>query len=195
MGRHKEFDQEKAVDQALELFWEKGYDCTSIQDLCDHLGIHRGSLYDTFGDKHGLFLACLDRFSEQADENYYYILKEDRDSPKEQLERFFSKVIDVSMNNAARGRGCLMTNTTLGPVAYVPNVASRVEAHALHSEALFFSFLMRAQKNGGLKSKNSPRELARFLAATKQGLHVMARTAPDRSVLEDVSKVAVSAVL
>ncbi len=60
MGRHKEFDQEKAVDQALELFWEKGYESTSIQDLCDHLGIHRGSLYDTFGDKHELFLACLD---------------------------------------------------------------------------------------------------------------------------------------
>ncbi|WP_136607276.1 TetR/AcrR family transcriptional regulator [Paenibacillus dokdonensis] len=195
MGRHKEFDQEKAVDQALDLFWEKGYESTSIQDLCDHLGIHRGSLYDTFGDKHELFLACLDRFSERADENYNYILKENSDSPKEQLERYFSKVIDVSMNNAARGRGCLMTNTTLGPVAYVPNVASRIEAHATNTEALFFSFLMRVQKKGCLKSKHSPRELARFLAGTKQGLHVMARTAADRSVLEDFCKVAISAIL
>lgn len=194
MGRHKEFDQEKAVDQALDLFWEKGYESTSIQDLCDHLGIHRGSLYDTFGDKHELFLACLDRFSQRADENYNHILKEDDDSPREQLERFFSKVIDVSMNNAARGRGCLMTNTTLGPVAYVPNVARRLEAHAMNTESLFFSFLMRAQNKGCLKSKHSPRELARFLSGIKQGLHVMARNAADRSVMEDFCKVAVSAV-
>ncbi|MDR9853510.1 TetR/AcrR family transcriptional regulator [Paenibacillus sp. VCA1] len=194
MGRHKEFDQEKAVDQALDLFWEKGYESTSIQDLCDHLGIHRGSLYDTFGDKHELFLACLDRFSQRADENYNYILKEDADSPREQLERFFSRVIDVSMNNAARGRGCLMTNTTLGPVAYVPNVARRLEAYYTNSESLFFSYLMRAQKKGCLKSKNSPRELARFLTGAKQGLHVMARSAADRSVLEDFVKVTISTV-
>lgn len=195
MGRHKEFDQEKAVDQALDLFWEKGYEGTSIQDLCDHLGIHRGSLYDTFGDKHELFLACLDRFSERADDNYNNILKEDSDSPKEQLERYFARVIDVSMNNAARGRGCLMTNTTLGPVAYVPNVARRLEAYAMNMEGLFFSFVMRAQAKGCLKSKHSARELARFLTGTKQGLHVMARNAADRSVLEDFAKVAVSTVL
>ncbi|MBJ9991938.1 MULTISPECIES: TetR/AcrR family transcriptional regulator [unclassified Paenibacillus] len=194
MGRHKEFDQEKAVDQALDLFWEKGYESTSIQDLCDHLGIHRGSLYDTFGDKHELFLACLDRFSARTDENYNYILKEDSDSPKEQLERYFSRVMDVSLSNAARGRGCLMTNTTLGAVAYVPNVASRIDAHYMHTEGLLFSFLMRAQNKGLVRSKQSPRQLARFLNGVKQGVHVMARTTADRGVLEDICAVAVSTV-
>ena len=52
MGRAKEFDQEVVLDKAMQIFWEKGYEKTSMQDLVDHMGIHRRSIYDTFGDKH-----------------------------------------------------------------------------------------------------------------------------------------------
>ena len=62
MARPKEFDQDKALDKAMTLFWQKGYEATSIQDLVDHLGIGRRSLYDTFKSKHDLFIAALDRY-------------------------------------------------------------------------------------------------------------------------------------
>lgn len=194
MGRHKEFDQDVAVDKAMELFWTRGYEAVSVQDLCSGLGINRGSLYDTFGDKLELFLICLDRFRDRMDEELYYILKEETDSPKEQLGRFFAKVIGISLNNASLHRGCLMANTTLGPAAYEPQVASRVDAYSLNVETLLFQLLMRAQKNRRLKSKHTPRELARFLLNTKQGLHVLSRTCSDRTVLDDAVKVALSLI-
>jgi TetR/AcrR family transcriptional regulator, transcriptional repressor for nem operon len=193
MARKKEFDQEQALERALELFWTKGYERTSIQDLCDHLGIHRGSLYDTFGDKHQLFLACLDRYREIAENDVFSILSEPGSS-KELLERFFTKIIDISMNYAER-RGCFMANTAMGVAPFDPNVASRVEAISVTAETAFYRFLVRAQKNGELKGKNNIRAIARFLVNTMQGLHVMAKTSPDRSVLEDVCKIALTFII
>ncbi|WP_274653777.1 TetR/AcrR family transcriptional regulator [Paenibacillus humicola] len=194
MARHKEFDQEKALNQALELFWEKGYESTSVQDLCDKLGINRGSLYDTFGDKRELFLACLDRFAERIEDELNSILKEDAGDPKQQLERFFDRVIDISMNDPSRGRGCLIANSTLGDTARDPEVAGRVTAYYMNQEALFHRFLMKARQKGKLTGKHSPRELARYLLSTRQGLLSLAKTAPDRSMLEEIYKVALSAV-
>ncbi len=64
MARHKEFDQDEALQKAMEAFWARGYEATSMQDLVEHMGINRQSLYDTFGDKHSLFLKALDRYHE-----------------------------------------------------------------------------------------------------------------------------------
>ena len=60
MGRSREFDENVVLQKAMELFWEQGYEKTSLSDLVEHMGIHRRSLYDTFGDKHTLFLKTLD---------------------------------------------------------------------------------------------------------------------------------------
>jgi AcrR family transcriptional regulator len=62
MARPKEFDSDQALDKAMEPFWRQGYEATSIKDLVRHMGINRGSLYNTFGHKHRLFLACMDRY-------------------------------------------------------------------------------------------------------------------------------------
>lgn len=55
MGRSREFDENVVLQKAMELFWKQGYEKTSLNDLVEHMGIHRRSLYDTFGDKHTLF--------------------------------------------------------------------------------------------------------------------------------------------
>ncbi|NOU69799.1 TetR family transcriptional regulator [Paenibacillus sp. LMG 31461] len=191
MARPKEFDQEAALDKALEVFWEKGYERTSIQDLVEHTGVHRGSLYDTFGDKHKLFLTCLDRFRMVAKERVYYILEEEGE-PKEVLQRFFTKLIDVSLSDEHQRRGCFVTNTAMGIGNSDPVISLRVEAHTLDLETTFYHFLIRAQQKGALKSKFGIRELARFLVNTRHGLHVMAKTATDRKMLEDAAAVAMS---
>ena len=87
-----------------------------------------------------------------------------------------------------------MTNTAVEVGVSDPVVASRVESYFIYVETLFFNFLLRAQKNGGIKGRHNLRALARFLATTKQGLHVVAKTARDRSVLEDACKVALSVI-
>src|SRR5258708_34322099 len=67
MSRTKEFDPDAALQAALELFWRKGYEATSMADLVDHLGIARASIYGTFGGKHDLYLKALDRYLESRD--------------------------------------------------------------------------------------------------------------------------------
>ena len=62
MARPKEFDRTQALDKAMHLFWQQGYEATSMQDLCNHMGINRGSLYDTYGNKHSLFLEGIQRY-------------------------------------------------------------------------------------------------------------------------------------
>ena len=64
MARHKQFDQDEALLKAMEVFWSRGYEAASIQDLVRHMGINRQSLYDTYGDKHALYLLALERYSE-----------------------------------------------------------------------------------------------------------------------------------
>jgi TetR/AcrR family transcriptional repressor of nem operon len=59
MARHKEFERQQALEKAMETFWRYGYEGTSIQNLVESMGINRGSLYDTFGDKRSLFLAAI----------------------------------------------------------------------------------------------------------------------------------------
>jgi TetR/AcrR family transcriptional repressor of nem operon len=194
MARPREFDQELVLDQAMNLFWEKGYERTSIQDLCKYTGIHRGSLYDTFGDKHQLFLACLDRFWQNARNHIFFILEEPG-APKEVLERFFEKVIDGAMRDEKQRRGCMMVNIATDLAPMDPNIARRVEAYNLSAENLFYSFLLRAQKTGSIKSKHNLREISRFLVNTRQGLFVMGKTATDRKVLQDVYKVALSFIV
>lgn len=194
MARPREFDQEAVLNKAMELFWQKGYERTSIQDLVQHTGVHRGSLYDTFGDKNQLFLACLDRFREVSKDRAFSILEEEG-NPRELLQRFFQKLIDIAMSDDTGRRGCLIANTAMELGAVDPIISFRIAAYTLDMEMSFYRFLMRAQQKGCLKTKNSVQEAARFLLSIRNGLYVLAKTVTDRKVLEDAAKVAVSVMV
>src|SRR5262245_26615439 len=108
MVRTKQFDKHQALDEAMELFWERGYNATSISDLVDHLGVNRQSLYDTFGGKEDLFLAALDRYRTLQGGPVRQLLE--REGPAlEVLREFFSKFLDRLCDGASKG--CFMANT------------------------------------------------------------------------------------
>ncbi|MNB65236.1 HTH-type transcriptional repressor ComR [compost metagenome] len=193
MARPREFDEAAALDKAMELFWTKGYEKTSVQDLCQHTGVHRGSLYDTFGDKNELFLAALDRFRHNVSGRLFGVLEEPGE-PREKLILFFEKVIDSSMDQSLGRRGCFIANTAVESAVTDARIAGRVEAALNDMEERFYTFLLRAREAGQLKGRRNLRELARFLVGVKQGLHIMAKTALDRKTLADVYLVALTAV-
>ena len=194
MARPREFDQKAVLDKALDLFWGKGFERTSIQDLVEHTGVHRGSLYDTFGDKNQLFLMCLDRFHNLYKDQVFLILEESGE-PKEILERFFTELIDIAMSNEKQRRGCFIANTAMELGSFDLIISSRIEAYTIEMETHFFNFLQRAQQAGVINNNLSVRELARFLVNTRHGLFVLAKTATNRKVLEDVCKVAMSVIM
>src|SRR6267378_420333 len=108
MARHKEFDRDETLQKAMEVFWSRGYEAASIQDLVTHMGINRQSLYDTFGDKHALYLLALDRYLEVESRKVFELL-ERPGSVKRSLRQLFEGVVERSLCDRQR-RGCFMGN-------------------------------------------------------------------------------------
>src|SRR3954464_11387329 len=110
MARPKEFDREEALNRAMEVFWSRGYEAASVGELVKRMGINRQSLYDTFGDKHSLYLQALDRYREVEGAKLFELLE--RPGPvKRALRHLFRSVVERSLDDEER-RGCFMGNAT-----------------------------------------------------------------------------------
>src|SRR5258708_36662868 len=109
MARQKEFDRDEVLHKAMEVFWTRGYEAASIQDLVRHMGINRQSIYDTFGDKHSLFLEALDRYREIQSRKVFEVL-ERPGSMKKNLRRLFEETVARALSAEGR-RGCFVGNS------------------------------------------------------------------------------------
>jgi TetR/AcrR family transcriptional regulator, transcriptional repressor for nem operon len=190
MARHKEFDREEALQKAMEVFWSHGYEASSIQDLVKHMGINRQSLYDTFGDKHALYLQALDRYR-QVEGSKLIQLLERPGSVKRSLRQLFGEVIERALCDQQR-RGCFMGNATTELAGRCKETASRTGSNLAATEEAFYRALLRGRKEGEIKAVRDPRAVARFLYSSLQGLVLMAKATRDRTTLEDVVKVTLS---
>ena len=191
MARTKQFDRHAVLDGAMALFWTRGYHATSIQDLVDHLGVNRQSLYDTFGGKDELYRAALERYRDRQALPLRRALM--RDGPvRDVLRESFGLLISELLNND--GRGCLMTNTATELAAQNEAMFRLCSANAREQEALFAGLLARAQAAGEIGADRPVIPLARFLVSTVNGLSVTAKATRDRKMLEDVVEVALSAL-
>lgn len=186
MPRTKEFEPGEALDAAMQLFWRKGYAATSLRDLLDGMGIGYGSLYNTFGDKHSLFLASLDRFRKLRTSWIDEVLE---DSGLSGIEEVFRRTVDGLVSFEPR-RGCLLANTAVELGPHDAEVAAKISRYVRHTEAVFERALIRAQEAGEIPADRDPRALARFLVNALHGLRVLARVGTDRAVLEDAVRVA-----
>src|SRR5262245_58375545 len=183
MVRTKQFDKHQALDQAMELFWERGYNATSISDLVERLGVNRQSLYDTFGGKDQLFLSALERYRKLQSAPVQQLLE--REGPAlEVLKGFFQKFVDTLVDGSAKG--CFMANTITELAGRDQGVSKVCAANARQLETAFGGLLLRAQQAGEIPADRPVVPLARFLTSTLNGLAVTARATPDRPVLEDI---------
>ncbi len=192
MPRQKEFDRDGALDRAMGAFWTKGYAATSIEDLVAHMGIQRGSLYATFGDKRSLFLTALDRYQRVVTRELFEAL-EAPGSGLEAIRRFFRLRVERSLDRS-RPPGCLVTNSAVELSRRDRGAAAKVGASLAGLEAAFLRALARARAQGELAARRDVRALARFLTSSAQGLSVMAKAFPERAVLEDVVAVVLAAL-
>jgi TetR/AcrR family transcriptional repressor of nem operon len=190
MVRTKQFDKHRALDEAMALFWERGYHATSISDLVEHLGVNRQSLYDTFGGKDQLFLAALERYRTLQGGPVRQLLE--REGPAlEVLKEFFQKFVDTVVDGASKG--CFMANTITELAGRDEGVTKVCAANARQLETAFAGVLLRAQQAGEI-SERPVLPLARFLASTLNGLAVTAKATPDRKTLEDIVGVALRSI-
>ncbi|MFF9287258.1 TetR/AcrR family transcriptional regulator [Streptomyces griseosporeus] len=191
MARTKEFDPDAVLQSALELFWERGYEATSMADLVEHLGIGRASVYATYGNKRDLYLKALDRYGELRCSP----LTRELSAPGPALpavravvRRFAAEAAD----EACRARGCLVTNTAAELAPHDSAAARRVESSWTHLETLLHSALLRAQAQGELPEERDPRALARMLLVLLQGLRVVGKASSDPARVRDAAEQALA---
>ena len=190
MARHAEFDRTKIVDQAMNCFWSKGYEATSVQDLTEAMGIKPGSLYNSFQDKHTLFLEALDRYV-ATEGSYLFKQVEQSPSGKEAIKTFFVGLVDQLVSDP-ENRACFMLNATLELASHDAEVAERVFLSTQLGEAVFRRALERAQNAGEIGQHHDVKTLAAFLVSTIKGIQVTAKLAPGRDSLNALAQVALS---
>lgn len=190
MVRTKDFDPDTALDAALDLFWERGYEATSVQDLVDHLGIGRGSLYATFGSKHELYLKALDRYLRSRDPDPIALLG--RPGPALPAVRTLVRTYAEEAARDARRRGCMIVNAAMERVPGDPLVTRRVQASWRALERALAAALARARDQGELAADKDPAAIARYLLVVLQGLRVVGKAGPGAARLRDAAELALS---
>lgn len=190
MARTKEFDPDAALQRALELFWERGYEATSMADLVARLGVARASIYATFGGKHELFLKALERYLRHTDPKIAEALSQP--GPVLPAVRALIEGYAAESAHDRPRRGCLVVNTAVELAPCDAAAARLVEASWSFLEASLTSALTRAQAQGELSPDKDPRALARLLLVLLQGIRVMGRAPADDERLGDAVRQALS---
>ena len=190
MARQKEFDRDEVLHKAMEAFWARGYEGTSIQDLVKHMGINRQSIYDTFGDKHTLFLQALDRYREIQSRRLFEVL-ERPGSMKNNLRRLFEDAVARALSEEGRW-GCFVGNSISELAGRCKETATRTCNSVAVAEKMFQRAIEQGKQQGNFTGVNDSRAVARFLYSSLQGVIMMAKTSRDRKVLNDVVKVTLS---
>ncbi|MEQ4724092.1 TetR/AcrR family transcriptional regulator [Nonomuraea sp. B19D2] len=180
MGRPKQFDPDVAVDQAMDVFWRKGYGATTPQDLVDALGIGKGSLYNTFGSKHALFEAALGRYRDSQAAALIEMLEEPG-PVKDRLRGALRLLAELDLADPDR-RGCMAVNTA-AELGRADESAARLVRRMLdRTEDAFRALIEEGQRGGEIAADRDAHALGSLLLNTVVGMRLIARVAdgPDR---------------
>lgn len=188
MPRPLQFDRDTVLRQALDVFWKKGYDGASVQNLVEATGLNRGSLYNSFGDKATLFAEVM---------ALYFAISPTRvlsDAARADAQDVSARTLIVDFMGALVHRaqtdqdhkGCLFTNTAAGFYGCSDAMAVRLRKSLSDMETVFATVVARGQTQGDISSTSSPRAIAHFLLAAAHGLNVMARAGASSETLENI---------
>lgn len=182
-GRPKQFDDNEVLARAMQVFWRKGYDATSLDDLITAMGIPRQSLYRTFTDKHTLFLRALRYYDENVMSVVIGLLSA-KGPAIDNLRAVFS--VWRRSVNSPENLGCLMVNTGTHVAPDDKAVIDLIEANRRHAVAAFEKTVRRAQKEGDIDPSINPKVASRTICAMVNGLLGMSRTGASAAFKSDV---------
>lgn len=187
MARTKEFKEDQVLDKAIEIFWHKGYNGTSAQDLVMHLGLSRSSLYDTFGDKQKLFAQSLRRYQKNAQDQIIELFDKSEDI-KETLHDIFKQAVIESLDDRIT-KGCFMVNSSIELAMHDEEIAKIVKSNSQKMEEVFTNAVQKGQDLGQISKSIQAKVLARFIFNNYSGIRVLARTGErDKQVYDDIIK-------
>ena len=190
MARTKDFDEQEVLNKAVNIFWLKGYTGTSMQDLVDGLGISRSSLYDTYGDKHTLFLKALESYQCSNSGRFTQIV-DDNLSARDTIKKMLEFIVCELLSDKSQ-KGCFMVNAEVEVALHDKEVSEMIQKNDQQVEETFFQVIKQGQDSGEIATSRDARALARFLFNTVKGMQVMVKSTTERTVFEDIISLAVS---
>ncbi|MCS0635830.1 TetR/AcrR family transcriptional regulator [Streptomyces sp. LP05-1] len=191
MARTREFDTEAAVSRAMELFWARGYEATSVRDLTAYLGIGQGSLYAAFKDKDGLYRAALEHYRTSLAAAALRDLEEGADA-RSAIRTMLVERIRIAV--AHDGRGCLAVNAVCERAPEDPATRRTVRDMQEATREALTEVLRVAVERGEIPDRHDPSALAGFFVTFLNGLLVSAKVTPDARALEPLVEVALAAL-
>lgn len=165
VGRPRGFEEDQVLDAAMNTFWNQGYEGTSLKDLCSATGLHKGSLYQAFGDKHELFLKSLKYYMEQSFKEVAasaYL----HDSPMANLRSLLNEITIKCIE----GSGCMVINSLIEMAPHDQEVKQMIDQSYAMEKRFLTDLIDRAQRNGEITIKQEPDRLAAVLMVTLAGL-------------------------
>ena len=190
MARNKEFDEKEALRRAMELFWRQGYEKTSMQDLVNYMGVHRRSIYDTFGDKRTLFIRALSHYVEVMDVRFKSNITPEL-TVKQAIRKIFEMVIYPTDKQP---KGCLTVNTAVELSLLDQEVAEKITETFIKIETLLFDLLKHGQEQGEIPEHYDIKGLSKFIHNSLVGIRVLAKTTNDKKELETIIDMNLSAL-
>jgi len=190
MARTKDFDEGEVLNRAVCLFWQKGYNGTSMEDLVKTLKISRSSLYDTYADKRSLYLKALAYYQESGGARLTDVLTSTKPA-KVKIKELLHLVTNDLLNDKQH-KGCFMVNAEVEVAPHDEKVKEIVRKNEEHIEETFRQVIQAGQKSGEITDRQDARALARFLLNTVKGIRVSAKSTTDKTMFNDIIKTALS---
>jgi AcrR family transcriptional regulator len=190
VGRPRAFDIDKALDRALQVFWRKGYEGTSLSDLTKAMGINRPSLYAAFGNKEALFRKALDRYAEGP--AAYTRKALDEPTARAVVERLLRGLVDL-LTDPCTPQGCLAVQGALACGDAADAIRQELISRRVAGEAALRQRFERAIADGDLPADANPADLARYVTTVSQGMAVQAAGGASRQELQRVVEMALRA--
>jgi TetR/AcrR family transcriptional repressor of nem operon len=181
MARPREFDETTVLEAAMNCFWAQGFEQTTVRDLAERMGITGASLYNAFGDKRSLYRQAFVHYLAQTVRDR--VARLEKLQPLAAIRTFFDEIIERSVDDEQR-RGCMLVNAALELAPYDPEIQQLVAEEMIFIAAFFHRCVAAGQKDSSIVSTRSAEELANLLLSVLLGIRVLARTRPQREVLE-----------
>ncbi|MCI3934897.1 TetR/AcrR family transcriptional regulator [Streptomyces sp. AN091965] len=196
MARPRTFDEERALDAAMRAFWEKGYEATSTQDLCDATGLGRSSIYNTFTSKHDLFRRSLNRYIDMMSVPQAEILEDGERPGFDRIRALYTRIVDSEFEYREDDRsiGCLTVNTVVELARRDADADALIQRDLDLRLRLLRTAIDAGKRDGTITARRDTESLARFVNATIGGMRVSAQAGADRAVLESIAETALDAL-
>jgi TetR/AcrR family transcriptional regulator, copper-responsive repressor len=192
-GRPRAYDPDRALANATDIFWKKGYAATSLDDLAEATGMNRPSIYAAFGDKADLYLKTLQRYRHQ----YRNLVREQLvDDPplRVALERFYDLALDIYLGESNRAPGCYVVSTAATQAALDPTICEFLAETIRNTDTFLSNLIAKARDRGEIDESVDTAALAQLATATLHTLAVRSRAGASRRQLSTIARASVDMI-